>query len=390
MKRIVIWGDDHHNALGLLRMLGGRGFEILFMVHGTIYNIATASRYCTKYVLVKSLEEGLDYLLCNYNDNKNKAVLFFTADRYSEFANINLNKLRDYFYVTGPNQINALPEIDDKYTMGELASKCGITIPKTVLLPSDEMEPITHFPVIIKPCDPANKGFKTIIISSVKKWNKVKKSLVPGKRYVIQEYINKKADGLIYGCRTWDGQTHLAGICVRNRWGDDKCGSFGYITPDIPESVSVSGIKQFLDIIDFRGLFSVEYALTQSGEAYFYEFNLRNDGTSVLFYNAGSNLALAFVNSCYGIKEEIPLKVSSKQFLMHEILDRFNIYDGNVSKKQWLEDKEKVTLHFLLDPDDMKPYELQKKQETWLFIHHIISRTWINKLRLYIKNRFKS
>ena len=116
------------------------------------------------------------------------------------------------------------------------------------------------------------KEFKTKIVKNKKQLIRVSKSLNPEKRYVIQPYIKKEADGLVYGCRTWSGRTQLAGICVRNRWGDDGCGSFGYITSDIPDGVCVEGIERFLEKIDFRGLFSVEYALTEDN-AYFYEFN---------------------------------------------------------------------------------------------------------------------
>ena len=142
--------------------------------------------------------------------------------------------------------------------MGQMASECGITIPKTILIPDQPISEMSDFPIIIKPCNPTVKDFKTKIVKNSKRLQKEEKSFPPGKRYVIQEFIKKEADGLIYGCRTWDGKLQLAGICVRNRWGDDQCGSFGYITPDIPDSVCVEGIRRFLEKIDFRGLFSVE------------------------------------------------------------------------------------------------------------------------------------
>lgn len=385
-RKIVIFGDDHHNALGLLRMLGNHGFDVLFLVNGANNNIATASKYCEKYVNVHGVQEGLDYLYENYKDKENKAVLLFTADRYSEAANNNLDHLKDYFYVSGPSKMRLLEEIDDKYTMGTLAASCGIKIPETYLLPDTRLEDINSFPAIIKPCNPTGKDFKTKIVKDKKHLLKASKTLIRDKRYVLQTFINKEADGLVYGCRTYDGETIIAGICVRNRWGEDNCGSFGYITSDIPAFINQEGIASFLEKIDFRGLFSVEYALTKD-EAYFYEFNLRNDGTSVLFYNAGANIALTYVNSCFGITDEVPTRVNGKQYLMHEILDRFNIYDGNVSKKQWLEDKKKVTLYFLYDPDDMRPYEIQKENETKSFIHHVISRSWINQVRLKLKKK---
>ena len=384
----MIWGDDHHNALGLLRMLGGHGFDIFFLVHGVNHNIATASKYCKNFKIVKNLDDGIDYLITNFKDKDNKAVLLFTADKFAEAANSNLTKLKEYFYVSGPMQEGLLSIIDDKYKMGLIASECGITIPETFLIPHSSIEDVNFFPAIIKPCSPTEKEFKIKVVKNKKLLLEAAKHFIPNKRYVVQTYIKKDADGLVYGCRTWNGTTHLAGICVRNRWSDDDCGSYGYIMDVIPDSVCKTGIEHFLERIDFHGLFSVEYALTQD-KAYFYEFNLRNDGTSVLFYNAGSNVALCFVNSCFGIEEEVPVKVLGKQYLMHEILDVFNIYDGNVTLKQWLEEKKKVTLHFFYDPNDMQPYEIQKSQIIRKLIHHIISRSWVNKIRLKYKNRHK-
>lgn len=388
-KRIVIWGDDHHNALGLLRMLGGRGFDILFLVNRVNHHIATTSKYCSNYVIVQNIDDGLAYLFNNYTDKNNKAVLLFTADKYSEAANRNFERLSDFFFVSGPNQEGILEYIDDKFTMSKLAVDVGITIPETVLIPSQTIYDVKHFPAIIKPCNPTAKEFKTLIVNNEKQLIKASKSFIHNKRYVIQTLIHKEADGLIYGCRTWDGVTHLSGICVRNRWSDDGCGSFGYITDNIPSCINKDGIRLFLDKIDFRGLFSVEYALTNEG-AYFYEFNLRNDGTSVLFYNAGSNMALCFVNSCFGIREDVSLKVQGKQYLMHEIFDEFNIYDGVVSRQQWLEDKKKTTLYFLYDPEDMLPYESQFAQKKKMFIHHIVAKSWINKIRLRLLNNYRN
>lgn len=385
-RRIVIWGDDHHNALGLLRMLGGHGFEILFLVHRVRHEIATASRYCEKYVIVSSIDEGLEYLYRHYSDKNNKAVLLFTADKFSEAANENLEKLKDFFFVAGPSKESSLEQIDDKFYMGELAKKCGINVPDTVLLPPFEESIVKSYPVVIKPCSPKNKEFKVKIVKNRTELSKLYSNLIPTKRYVLQQFIQKEADGLVYGCRTQDGKTYLSGICVRNRWSDDGCGSFGYITGDIPETINTRGISEFLELIDFRGLFSVEFALTENN-SYFYEFNLRNDGTAVLFYQSGSNMALTYVNSCFGIKNEASTKSQGKKYLINEFWDEFNVKDGIITKQQWKEDFDKSTIFFYYDPDDMVPYEVQKSLTLKRKLRRIIAKSYINKIRLNLKKQ---
>ena len=149
-RHVVIWGDDHHNALGLLRMLGGQGFEVVFLVQGAVNNIATASKYCTSYHFVRDVREGVDYLLANYTDKENKAVLLVTYDKYSEAVNSNLNRLIEFFYVPGPSIEGSLKGIDDKYTMGTMAQECGIKIPHTYLYPHNNLSEINCFPAVIK------------------------------------------------------------------------------------------------------------------------------------------------------------------------------------------------------------------------------------------------
>lgn len=388
-KRVVIWGDDHHNALGLLRMLSGHGFEILFLIHRFKKNIATASKHCEKYVIVSSIEDGLEYLYNNYTDKINKAALLFTADRYAEVANENLAKLKDYFFVAGPSKEAFLKQIDDKFYMGELAKKCGLNIPESILLPPLEDSLVKSYPIVIKPCSPKNKDFKIKIVKNRRELKKIYSNLIPSKRYILQQFIEKEADGLIYGCRTQQGETYLSGICIRNRWSDDGCGSFGYITDNIPKSINTKGIVLFLDTIDFKGLFSVEFALTKDN-SYFYEFNLRNDGTAVLFYQSGSNIALAYVNSCFGIMEKVPTKSVGKKYLINEFWDEFNVKDGIITKKQWKEDFDKSTIFFYYDPDDMNPYNIQKSNTLKRKIKRFIAKTYINKVRLNLKNYIRN
>lgn len=386
-KRVVIWGDDHHNALGLLRMLGGRGFDILLIVRKN-KNIATASKYCARFVEISDLEEGLQYLFENYSDKQNKAVLLFTADRYSEIANENLSKLSEYFIVCGPDKESVLIGIDDKYSMSILARECGFNIPRSILLPMDNIDDIDFFPVILKPCRPVSKDFKTLVAKNHRELHKAYKKLISGKRYILQQYISKKADCLVYGCRTQQNNTIVAGACVRNRWSDDGCGSFGYITPDLPKGVDESQIASFLSKINFHGLFSVEYAITE-GEAYFYEFNLRNDGTSHLFYQAGANIALAYVNSCFNCAINEPVRVQEKKYLINEFWDRFNVNDRIISKLQYENDYNRSSIFFYYDPDDMKPYNIQKSLTTRRKIRRIIKKSVINKIRLRIKAKLR-
>ena len=67
-KRVIIWGVDDYNVLGLFRELGMFDLDITFLVFQGVRNCATLSKYCKKYVETPTLESGIEYLLQSCKD----------------------------------------------------------------------------------------------------------------------------------------------------------------------------------------------------------------------------------------------------------------------------------------------------------------------------------
>lgn len=59
----------------------------------------------------------------------------------------------------------------------------------------------------------------------------------------------------------YDGKTVIAGAMIRDRWADSGSSSHGYITCDVPECADTRKIAEFLEKIDYYGLFSFEYGM---------------------------------------------------------------------------------------------------------------------------------
>lgn len=49
-KRVIIWGVDDYNVLGLCRQFAKSDFELLFIAYRGNANCATVSKYCTNFV----------------------------------------------------------------------------------------------------------------------------------------------------------------------------------------------------------------------------------------------------------------------------------------------------------------------------------------------------
>ena len=96
MRKVIIWGVDDYNVLGLYHQLRNL-YDITFIVFQGVRHCASLSKYCTKLVELSTLEEGLEYLLANFNDEQNKAVIINSNDLIAEF-------LDPSWMIPAPNQ----------------------------------------------------------------------------------------------------------------------------------------------------------------------------------------------------------------------------------------------------------------------------------------------
>lgn len=361
-NKVIIWGADNTHALGVIRQLANNNLDILFLVNGKSKKCATKSKYCPKTYFAKSVKDGLDYLKYNYKDKITKAILLLMGDEVAEIVDKNREQLLPYFHLSGTSKQGLLSIIDDKNIMSELAKRNGFIVPYSIEFKWNSPIVNIKFPCIIKPTILATnrKDFKSHICWNKNDLVKCIKLMNHKNVYILQEYIRKEYDLLVLGYRNRKGEIILAGTYYKDRWSDDGGGSHGYLIPNIPEYVNPKGIKSFLAEIDYYGLFSVEYGL-YNDIAYFYEFNLRNDGTSHIFYQCGANLPLSWIYDCVEYENEVPTKVRGKKYVINEILDQINITRGIISKSNWQKEKEEATAFYFFDQNDMEPWRIANR-----------------------------
>lgn len=271
---VIIWGKDGYNALGLLRQLHQYA-DVVFLLVGRSMNCAVRSKYCTKMHQTHSMEEGLDWLLRTFESAKNKPFIITTGDIAAEFVDNNKHKLESLFYVTGTKEQGLLTKVLDKNFMCKEAANIGFNVPESQQCRWNTDISYVVYPCLLKPDKNHpnhHKDFKTKICLSEVELNETLSTVSKESVFVLQEYIKKDADALIYGCRTFSGVMIVAGILIKTRWDKSGDGSFGYISGDIPKTIQTDLIEQFLRTINYSGLFSVEYAMTKD-KAYFLEFN---------------------------------------------------------------------------------------------------------------------
>lgn len=381
--KIVIWGADNYNTLGLVRSLADERFDVLLLINGSKQGVASASRYCKHYRTTKSIEEAVKYLEENYPEQEhplNKAVLIPGGDAYSVASAEYYDSLHKRFHLMCTTDPQVLIDVTDKDEMGKAAKKAGLLIPKAQKYSVGTMDITVPFPVILKPIETEGRvEFKTKVLKSKEELEHFKKFLNPHNTYLMQQFIPRSHDIVVYGCRLPNGETKLAGHHTLERWSDDGGGSYGHLSPEIPNYLQADALKRLLDNIDYHGLFSAEYGFC-NGKAYFYEVNLRNDGFCHLSFQAGANLPLLWVSNCLNLGIDASPVMTNAVVGMNEIYDFTNVLRGNISYKRFKQDKKEAEAFHFYDPNDLQPYKNMHSRMFWEIPFRALLKTFRPKI----------
>lgn len=381
--KVIIWGVDDYNVLGLFRELGKFNLEIIFLVFQGVKNCATLSKYCSKYIETESLDDGLKHLLEIGANSINKAVVINSNDLIAEFLDLHREELSKFYYVPGTATPGLLKKVDSKAVMTEMAERLGFIVPKSRICQYNSNVEDVEFPCLLKPTNQTYgkyNEFKFRVCKDKKTLKNTLRFVRKDSNFILQQYIPKESVALVYGCRTLDGKTYLAGVLEKDRFCDNGDGSHGILFRNFPSYIPADLITKFVESVDFHGLFSVEF-LVYKEKAYFIEVNWRNDGTSHLFFQAGANIPLLWVRTCLGESiNNISWQVRDRSYFIDEIFDMDNIRRNVVSKEQWRSEREQATVFKYYDVDDLRPYEVTKKnKKKKLLLDAIVARN-----RLYI------
>lgn len=382
-NKIIIWGRDNYNTLGLLRQLSGEGREIFFLMWDNPVGCASASKWFGEYVTTANIEEGYHYLLSHFTEEVQKPVIFTPSDEIIEFVDQHKEELGNQFIIPGTHKQGLLTKVDDKNTMTNLASRLGFLVPQSQVCHWNTDISNLKYPCIIKPAHTTighRNEFKFKICENEKELANALKYVREESEFILQQYIPKESVALVYGARLKDGNVLTAGTLIKDRFIACGDGSHGLVTAELPNGIDKKQIEHFLGEIDYCGLFSFEYGL-YDGKAYFFEVNLRNDGTSHFFYQAGANIPLAWYYDAIGRDySQINTVVTNDRWYIDEIFDVANVWNGTISRKQWKSDKAKATIFKYYDKEDQEPWKQMKRGK----MRKIIQDAFVKKYRLYI------
>ena len=364
-NKIIIIGGNHHNMLGVIRMLGEKGIKpYIIVTNDNKYAFVIKSRYVKDYDIVLENEKEIEKILMEkYANKQNKAILIPTSDFAALFIDKNLNKLKKYFIVPNINDDQGkIEELMNKYNQYQLAKKYKINMAKTLKIDLTKKINIKEmpFPCILKPIVSAlgKKGDIEICQNEDELKESIKR--LKDKNYkeiLLQEKINYDYECGIKGC-IYNRKVIMPGITKIIRSYPQKRGtnSFGLISPYNFENIDINNFINMLKDLNYNGIFDSEIFIKDK-KVYLNEINCRTSGCGYSLIYGGVNLPFLWVSLIN--KEDISnekLKIEKEYYFQDEILDLQSLIHKEINFKEYMKSFIKAKTHLILNKHDLKPF----------------------------------
>lgn len=340
-------------------MLSRENLEVFVLINNKKRNCASLSKYFKQHKIATTVDEGIKFLLTSFCKESDKPILLTTSDLLAEAIDRNKKDLSTYFFLSCVSNEFDMEKLLDKNLMTNMAKECGIDVPHSVKITKKDFSTDVLYPCIVKPNKNRQghtKEFKSLVCKCEDELLYAMDLAKEDSEFILQQYVKKEYEVLLYGCRLKNGEVFFPGCFLKDRWLNGGDATHGKIQREMPSFLETKPIATYLEKIGFYGLFSVEYGI-ENDKAYFYEFNLRNDGTSHYFYHAGVNLPYMYVLDVLGEKfNKDDFKVKKDVFFIDEIGDKNNIDGVGLSTEQWRIDFRNSKAFKILDKEDKMPY----------------------------------
>lgn len=378
MKKVIIFGNDHTNSVGVIQSLGKAGFKSIGLLYGSKTDLVISSNYTSNIITAKDPQSCIEKLLSTDFGEDSKIPIIATCDMAALTLEQNIERLKDQFIFeySSKYQLNYLVKKENQV---RLAAEVGFNVPKSWNLKDSKVIPDdVCFPCIIKPlvsCEGAKSDIR--VCHTMDELNENLNSLHFTHNILLQQYIERDYEISILGCGLTSEKCLVPAVenklTLYPKYVGLEC--LANVQPLMDDSIK-SNIERLITSIGYVGLFSVEMMHSKTdGKFYFTEINLRNDGAESFITKYGANLPLNHIEDLLGL----PLteqKEFHPGFYIWEMHHLASVTCGDISLLTWLKEICKSNGFLVSHKGDMKPFFLQ-------FLNPLLWKLKFKKRELY-------
>ena len=345
--KFIIFGDGHFNTLGMVRSLGEVGIKPDVVLVASTRTVVGSSRYIQSLHLASSNNEGLEYIISKYSQEKEKPFLLTGNDKIIAVIDHNYNRLIDKFYFFNAGKEGRINWLLSKKEQNLLAKSCGFKVPLFEEVRIGDEPKIVTYPLITKAIDSTIDNWKDqVFVCHNKRELSDAYSQLKGERILLQQYIDKKNETGFDALTVNGGEDTF--LPLQLSYYETRETSFGssiyFIEPQDEELCK--RIKKLMEKTQYSGIFSIDFLIGKDGYIYFLEVNFRNSAWSYPSTCAGVNLPILWAQSVLNRNLNTE-NVKIKKLPHSSIVDSEELYHAlhegvgkifKVLKKMWIFD----------------------------------------------------
>jgi D-aspartate ligase len=364
-QKYIVFAVEHYNTLGLVRSLGEKGMNPIYIGIKGKAKLAGSSRYVAKTHYVDTQEEGYNLLLSEYGNEEQKPYVLCIDDKTVSYMDDRYDELKDkfiFFNAGAPGRVN---EYMDKLNILQMAEKHGLKTLRAYRCNRSEIPAEIKYPVITKSSSPTIGGWKSDVhvCNSPEELAKAYEQ-IDAPTVLVQEYIEKKNEYCIEGFSVNNGKDSFFSIASTYNYLLPNYYSPYMTVRNMDNEYVRKALSEVLADIGFEGIFEIEFLIDQDDTLYFGEINFRNSTWSYASTVAGMNLPYLWVR---GMEEgKVPAdaykKIEEPFTGMVEPIDYGKRVDtGKIDVAEWLGDFKDAKCLYYYNEDDREPfYELMR------------------------------
>lgn len=362
-RLFIVMAIDHYNPLGLIRSLGEKGINPIYIAIKGKAPIASSSKYISECHYVDTVEEGFNLLLSKYGnyDAGNFPFLYCCDDKSLGYIDDRYDDLDGKFIFFNAGKNGQINKYIDKGEILNLAEKCGLRLAKTIVCNKGKIPADLEYPIITKSISPNVGGWKSdVFICCSAEDLKSAYEKIKSPQVLLQKYIGKKNELEYYGISVNHGNDVVMTIGT-----DYLYLILGYYSPYMnvfnpPYPEVQKKIAEMLKEIGFEGIFSCEFIVDENDELYFLEINFRNATWSYSSTCSGNNLPYLWAESMLnGVIDRNKICQFEPFKAMVEPIDYAKrVREGKTSVIEWATDFKEAKCTYYYNQEDLEPFNV--------------------------------
>lgn len=363
MNKVIVFGNDHTNSVGVIQSLGRAGIRSIGLLFGLKSDLVKSSKYTEGIIAASTPQECIERLLKKIPTSEFKIPIIACCDIAALTLERNSDRLEKNFVFEHSTRFT-LEYLSKKENQVRMAKEAGFFVPKTWNLhDGKEIPSDVCYPCLIKPlvsCEGAKSDIR--VCRTHTELEKNLSSLGYTKNVLLQQYIERDYEISILGCGLSSGLCIIPVVenklTLYPKFVGLEC--LANMQPLSEGHIKMS-IEQLIKNIGYVGLFSVEMMHCKDDDNfYFTEINLRNDGAESLVTKYGANLPLNHVEDLTSSPLTKFSHFNPGYYIwdMHHFL---SLIHCDISLFTWFKDICKSRGFMLYFKEDKKPFFKQYK-----------------------------